>query len=165
MVIQEEQTLAFKPVYEGYVPWFADLFFIYLLVVLVGSAVRAVNFGWSLRKLKRLKRAEGADSSNLHVLWAKCYYKAHSLRGVAIFAFLLSVLEFSWWTADIFKSVRTDESPGLAYILQAVADGLGTFSIGILFCIALYLCAVLGEHLLSASTPHSPLGTNESKRV
>ena len=164
MIIQEDQTLAFQPIYEGYLPWFAKLFEVYLLGLLVWFPVRAIRFGWSVWKLRKLQRTEGADSSNLHLLRTKCFTKAHSLRGVAKFTFLLSILDLSWWTADIFRSVRVEKTPGLAYILQAVADALSHFSIGILFCTALYLCAALGERALNSVSPHSQFEIYQSKR-
>jgi hypothetical protein len=69
---------------------------------------------------------------------------------------LLSLLDFSWWTSDISRTVRTAKTPGLSYIPQAVADALAPFpfSIGILFCVVLYVCAVFGEQLLNASGSH-----------
>jgi len=149
--MQEEQTVNFQPMYEGFSTWYSNLFFIYLLVVLVVILVRVVTVGWNLRKLRKVQRAEGVDLSDITLRWSRCYAKAHSFRGLAIFTFLLSLLNFTWLSSDIFGTVRTAKTPGLAYILQAESDALKTFSFGILFCVVLYLCAVFGEHILNAS--------------
>ena len=163
--MQEEQTLAFQPIYEGYVPWLAKLFLVYLFAVLLMIAVRAVRFGWNLRRLRKLEQTESSDFSSLHLLWTKCYAKAHSLRDFAIITFLLSVLHFSWWAADIFAAVGTEKTTGLNYILRALADPLGSFLIGISFCIALYLCAVLGEYILSRKGTRFQIGAHDSNRA
>jgi hypothetical protein len=165
IVMQEDQTVAFQPIYEGYLPWYSKLFLIYLFVVLAVILVRIVKFVWNLLRLRKLQRAEGHDSSQIHLLWTKCYAKAHSLRGLAILTFLLSLLDFSWWTSDILRTVRTAKTPGLAYILQAVADALAPFSIGILFCVVLYVCAVFGEQILNASGSHFQPGPPQSNRA
>jgi hypothetical protein len=148
--MQEEQTVAFQPIYEGYHTWYSNLFFLYLFVTLIVIIVRVVTVGWNLRKLKKTQRVEGTDLSDMNLSWSRCYAKTHSFRGLAIFTFLLSLLNFTWLSSDILGTVRTAKTPGLAYILQAEADALRTLSVGILLCVVLYLCAVFGEHILHA---------------
>ena len=162
--MQEEQTIAFQPIYEGYSTWYSNVFFIYLFVIIVVIIVRVVTVGLSLRKLKKMQQTGGADLSEIDLHWSRCYAKAHSFRGIAIFTLLLSLLNFTWLTSDILKTVRTAKTPGLSYILQAEADALGAFSVGILCCVVLYLCAVLGERILNARKPCSQPQIFVSKR-
>lgn len=59
--MQEQQTLAFQPNYEGFLPWYSRIFLLYLFIVLIVIVVRVVRYAWCLRRLKKLHRAEEAD--------------------------------------------------------------------------------------------------------
>src|ERR1035441_10056458 len=82
--MQEEQAVGFQPIYEGYQPWFARLFALYLFVVLVVIVVRLANFVWNLRKLRNLQRHEEPGSSSFNSLWTDCYAKEPLHTAIAV---------------------------------------------------------------------------------
>ena len=47
--MEEEQAVGFQPIYEGYQPWFARLYALYLFIVLLVLVVRIVSFVWNLQ--------------------------------------------------------------------------------------------------------------------
>jgi len=133
--MQEEQTVTFQPIYEGYQPWFAKLYVIYLLIIAVVTLTRCAGFVWCLRKLRKdNKQAESVFNS----MWTDCCARVTSSRELAKFTLLVSLLNFSWWTADIFLAVRTAKAPNLGYILPAIGDALTALALGTMICVALY---------------------------
>ena len=57
--MQEKQTVSFQPIgYEGHVPWFVNLFVVYLLYVLLTTVGSAVRVMWSLRKIRKASERE-----------------------------------------------------------------------------------------------------------
>jgi hypothetical protein len=157
--MQEAQTVTFQPICEGYLPWFAKLFALYLFIMIVALVVQFVSFVWNLRKLRKLQRNYGSDSSSFKSLWTDCTAKAYSLKELATLTFLLSFLDLSWCTADILCTVRTAKSPNSSYILLAIADALAPFSLGIIVCIALYLFAMFTAFVLKRRRPTLSTGS------
>ena len=132
-MVQEEQTVTFQPIYEGYQPWFAKLFVFYLFIVLIVSLLRSARFMWILLKLrKRNLQSEvlfdkvGADCSGRIV-------SSKQLAGLTV---LVSTLNLSWWTADILLGVRAEKTPNLACILPAIGDALTAFTFGVIVAVA-----------------------------
>jgi hypothetical protein len=130
-MLQEDQTVTFQPMYEGYQPWFAKLFVFYLLVVLVILLFRAVRFIWILLKLRKGGEQSEAVSNELSDRIAS----TKQLAGLTV---LVSILNLSWWTADIFFGVRTAKAPHLAYILPEIGDALNAFTLGIIISVAAF---------------------------
>ena len=125
-MMQEEQTVTFQPIYEGYQPWFAKLFAVYVFIVLIVLLIRCAKFIWILLSLRKLNRE---DDSAFNKVWTDWSERIVSTRRLAGFTFLMSMLVFSWWTSDVLLGVRAEKTPNLAYILPAIGDALITFTI------------------------------------
>ena len=134
-MVQEDQTVTFQPIYEGYQPWFAKLFVFYLLVVLIVSLLRSFRFVWVLLKLRKGKEL---SEPAFEEVWTNCWRKIDSSKQLAGLTVLVSVLNLSWWTADILIGVRMEKTPNLAYILPAIGDALTAFTFGISVCVAIF---------------------------
>jgi len=131
--MQEESTVTFQPIYEGYQPWFAKLFVLYLFIVLVVLLFRSVKFIWILLKLRKpSQQSEGV----FNAVWAGRSGRVASSKRLAGLTVLLSTVTLSWWTADVLLGVRTEKSPNLAYILPAIGDALAVFTFGIIITAA-----------------------------
>jgi hypothetical protein len=132
-MLQEDQTVSFQPIYEGYQPWFAKLFAFYLFIVLIVLFVRSVKFIWILLKLRK----PDADSESVsNIVWADSSGRTASSGRLACLTVLISVLVLSWWTADVLLGVRAEKTPNLAYILPAIGDALTAFTLGIIVAVA-----------------------------
>jgi len=74
--MQEEQTASFQPVgYEGHVPWFVNLFLVYLLYALLMTVVRAVLLIWALRKHRKAQEDESPLESGSQRFCEDCQSK------------------------------------------------------------------------------------------
>ncbi|MGB6192754.1 MAG: hypothetical protein WBF42_09825, partial [Terracidiphilus sp.] len=68
--MQEGQTVTFEPTYEGSrLPWFTNLFVIYLLVVFVVMLARVAGVAWKLRRLRRLEKTGSLTSAGFQEIW------------------------------------------------------------------------------------------------
>ncbi len=132
-MLQEEQTVTFQPIYEGYQPWFAKLFVFYLFVVLIVLLLRSARFVWILLKLR--KRNERSESL-FNKVGGGLFGQNASSKQLGGLTVLVSILNLSWWTADILLGVRAEKTPTLAYILPAIGDALTAFTLGIIVAVA-----------------------------
>jgi hypothetical protein len=148
MGMQEDQTATFQPIYEGYQPWFAKVYALYLLIVIVVMLFRSARFIWQLRGLR--KGNEQVDPVSNRA-WTIASPKATSSKSLATLTFFVSMLNLSWWTADILFAVRTEKAPApnLAYILPEIGDALTAFSLGIIVSIALYGGSMLAQFAMN----------------
>lgn len=145
-MMQEDQTVSFQPIYEGYQPWFAKLFVFYLFIVLIVLLFRSVRFIWILLKLR--KRNEQSEAV-FNAVWAHCDRRLASSKRLAGLTVLLSILTLSWWTADVLLVVRTAKAPNLAYILPAIGDALTTFTFGIIISVAVLGGSMWAQFILN----------------
>lgn len=150
--MQEDQTVNFQPMYDGYSqPWITKLLVLYLLFVLVLFVVRVLEIGLTLRSLRKLQKHPGRDPITPDTLWSNCCMKARSLKSFATLTFLLSLLDFTWSVSDILFNVRTEKTVNAAFILPSMGEALVPLSLGLIFCVALYVTSMVAESALRRS--------------
>jgi hypothetical protein len=141
--MQEDQTVSFQPMYvDRDQRWITKLLMLYLLIVLIVFLVRVVIIASNLRKLSRVQRQAVPDALS-NSLWSDLYSKAHSFKDLSVITFLLSLLNFTWCTADDFLAIRAEKTPNIAYVLARTGEGLVTLGPGLVICIVLYSAAML----------------------
>jgi hypothetical protein len=146
--MQEEQTVPFSQMYvDGREPWFTQLFVLYLLVVLVLFLVRIMRLTVNLRKLRNAQK-QSAPASFTDNLFADCHAKAQSFRDFSTLTFLVSLLNFAWFTTDVFSAIWNQKTTNVAYVLARIADGLVPLVLGLTFCVVLYIAAMSSEAAL-----------------
>lgn len=151
--MQEDQTVTFQPMYvDGRQPWFTQLFVLYILVVLVVFLVRFARLAVGLRKLRRVRK-ESVPAAIADSLWTNCYAKAHSFKELSTLTFFASLLNFTWYSADVFFSVRAEKTTSLNYVLVRTADGLVALALGLIVCIVLYAAAIFFQAALRRRNP------------
>lgn len=149
-MLQEEQTVTFQPMYESYQPWFAKLFVFYLLIVLIVLLSRGAKF--IVIMLKLLKRND-RSASLLNEADARCAGRMASSKQLAGLTVLISILNLSWWTADIMLGVRTAKTPNLAYILPAIGDALTAFTFGMIVAVATLCGSIFAQFVVNRRRP------------
>jgi hypothetical protein len=144
--MQEEQTVNFSPSYEGHVPWFATLFFIYLLSVSLMTVVRAARLAWNLRKNRTAHEQKLPASSQR--FWEICNAKVRSIRNFSHLTFLLAALVLAWDSTDIMAMIWTKKTSGFEAVAGGLSEAFTVFGSGIFVCVALFCCSMLFEHLV-----------------
>ena len=130
--MQEEQAVNFQPMYGEHQPWFARLFALYLLIVIIVLLQRGVRFIWVLLKLR--KRSEQSESA-----FSELSSRIASSKQLAVLTVLVSILNLSWWIADILLGLETAKAPpNLGYILPEIGYVLTAFNLGIIVSIAAF---------------------------
>jgi hypothetical protein len=148
VVMQEEQTVSFQPISNcGPQPWFMNLFGLFILVFLVVFVVRIVKLAANLYKLRNARK-HSVPVPVVDALWADCYSKVHSFKEISTLTFLVSLLTFIWYTADVFLSMRAQKITSVSYVLARTSGGLVAFAVGLIFCIALYSAAMLTQAVI-----------------
>ena len=144
--MQEDQTVSFQSIcYAGHTPWFVNLFVIYLLFVLLLTVVRAVLLMWDLRKHQKAQERGASVESSSQRFWEICYFKVQSIRNFSHLTFLLAALVLSWDTINILAGAWTTKAPSFPYVAADLANALVPFLMGIIFCVALFSCAMFLE--------------------
>jgi hypothetical protein len=156
--MQEEQTVSFSPMYvDGPEPWFTRLFVLYILIVLIVFLVRVIKVMAGLRKLRRARKrpVPGAIADSL---WTECYAMAHSFKEISALTFFASLLNATWYIADVFLSVRAEKTTSLNYVLARIGDSLVALALGLIICIVLYSAAMFFQAVLRRRrNPHGLL--------
>jgi len=144
--MQDEQTVSFQPIgYEGRVPWFVDLFVIYLLCVLLMTVARAVRLMWTLRKHRKAQSREALLESSSESLWENCYSVIRSMRNFSHLTFLLAALVLCWSAINILEGLTIEKVASLPYFAAGLAEALVPFLMGIIISSALFSCAMFLE--------------------
>lgn len=151
--MQEDQTVSFQPMYvDERQPWFLELFVLYVLIVLVVFLVKAIKLTASLRKLRKARKnsihATVADS-----MWASSYATAYSFKDISALTFFASLLNATWYTADVFLSVRFEKTTSINYVLARTGNGLVALALGLIVCIALYSASMFFQAALRHGSP------------
>jgi hypothetical protein len=147
--MQEDQTVSFQPVgFEGHVPWFVNLFIIYLLYVLLMTVVRAVHILWTLRKLQKAQERESPLASGSQSYLENCFSKVRSIRNFSHLTILLAALVLSWNAINILACVSTEKVASVPFVAARLADALVPFAVGIIFSSAQFACAMFLEGLV-----------------
>lgn len=157
--MQEDQTVAFGPMYvDGDQRWITKLLVLYLLIVLIVFLVRVVTIAANLRKLRRVQKHTVPDALS-NALWSDLYSKANSFKDLSVITFLLSLLNFTWCTADDFLATRAEKAPDIAYVLVRTGESLVTLGPGLVICILLYSAAMFLQAVIrrrrDASSAHN----------
>jgi hypothetical protein len=160
----QETGVRGEPIYEGHLPWFTKVFVLYLAPVLFMSVLRAISL---MRRLRRLPKAQkeapthqGSASSRtssrpegagggFQALWEFCYIKLALIKNLSLLTFLLSLLLFAWSTTRILQGAAVQKVTGSAFLADAMAEVLTTFSLGIIVCAVLYAFAIFYEAVLA----------------
>jgi hypothetical protein len=146
--MQEEQTVTFSSSYEGHVPWFATLFAIYLVFVLLMTVVRAARLAWNLKKNRKAHGQELPLTSTSERFWEICNAKVRSIRNFSHLTFLLAVLVLAWDATDIMAMIWTKKTSGFEAVAGGLSEAFTIFGVGIVVCIALFCCSMLFEQLV-----------------
>lgn len=161
-MLQEEQTVSFQPIgYEGRVPWYVNLFLVYLLYVLLSTVADAIRITWTLRKHRRSQEREAIREWSSHT-WECCHSRVRSIRNFSHLTFLLATLVLSWNVTDILAGAATEKTQSLSYLAGRLAQALVPFGIGIIFCSGQFCCAMFLESFLRRR--RLPLEQKTSKR-
>jgi hypothetical protein len=145
--MHEEQTVSFQPIgYEGHIPWFVNLFVIYLLYVLLATVASAVRVMWTLRKDRKAEESEAPVESSSQDRWEVCHSKIRSIRNLSHLTFLLGALVLSWSTINILAGVSTAKAPSFPFVAAELAQALVPFAMGIIFCSGQFCCAMFLEN-------------------
>jgi hypothetical protein len=148
-MLQEEQTVAFQPMYDVFVPWYIRLFHLYLALVVLLTVLRSAHLIWTLRTPETaVHRSETFTHVRSQDFWEHSYVKAQSLKTLSHLTFLISITALLWSLADDLTQVATQKTAGIGAIAGALADTLRTFSAGIVISTALFCVAVLCERLI-----------------
>ena len=154
--MQEEQTVTFSPMgLIGNPSWHEKLLAFYMLAMIILLAVRIVRFAWNLRQLYKLLKEDAHQSGTYLLLWAECLAKASSLKNFAVLTFLLSAVEVIWSTSDISSNFALGLFTGWKGYLMAISAALIDFKAGLIICTALFVSAMLMQHLLNRRKPES----------
>ena len=103
----------------------------YLLIVIIVLLQRGVRFIWILLKLR--KRSEQSES-----VFSELSSRIASSKQLAGLTVLVSILNLSWWIADILLGLETAKAPNLGYILPEIGYVLTAFNVGIIVSVAAF---------------------------
>jgi len=152
--MQEDQTVSFQPMsHDGPVPWFENLFVIYLLCVLLMTVVRTVRLMWSLRKHRKAQKLEALPESTFQRFWEACHSTTRSIRDFSRLTFLLAAFVLSWDATEIFEGVANAKSPSFPYIAGELARALVPFVMGVGICAAQFCCSMFLDRLIRLRDP------------
>jgi hypothetical protein len=152
--MQEEQTVSFQPMsHDGPVPWFENLFVIYLLCVLLMTVVRAIRLMWTLRKHRKAQKREALAESSSQSFWEACHSTIRSIRDFSRLTFLLAALVLSWDATEIFEGVSNAKAPSFPYIAGELARALVPFVMGVGICSAQFCCSMFLDRLIRLRKP------------
>jgi hypothetical protein len=145
----QETTVGWEPMYEGHLPWFTKVFLVYLALMLLLSAARAISLIRRLRALRKLERETATElTSKFPLFWESLYAKIAAIKNLSVLTLLLSLLVFAWSTTQILLGVTMEKSTGVGALAGAMAEGFTGFSLGILVCAILYTIAMFFEATL-----------------
>jgi len=74
--------------------------------------------------------------------------KAHSFKDISALTFLVSLLNFVWYTTDVFLALRFQKITSVSYVLARTGDGLVALALGLALCVVLYSAAMFSEAVL-----------------
>lgn len=146
--MQEDQTVSFEPISNcGPQPWHMQLFGLFILVFGLVFLVRIIKLAVNLRKFQRA-RTHSTPVAVVDGLWSDCYVKAHSFKDISALTFLVSLLNFVWYTTDVFLALRFQKITSVSYVLARTGDGLVALALGLALCVVLYSAAMFSEAVL-----------------
>lgn len=150
--MQEDQTVPFQPISScGPQPWYMQLFGLFLLVFVVVFLIRIIKLAVNLRRLRKA-RTHPTPVAVVDGLWTDCFAKVHSFKDISTLIFLVSLLNFVWYTADdVFLPLRAQKVASISYVLARIGDGLEVLALGLVFCVVLYSAAMFSEAFLRRS--------------
>jgi glucan phosphoethanolaminetransferase (alkaline phosphatase superfamily) len=145
----QETTVGWEPMYEGHLPWFTKVFVVYLALVMLLLAARAIGLIRRLRALRKLEQETATElTSKFPLFWESLYAKTAAIKSLSMLTLLLSLLVFAWSTTQLMLGITMEKSTGVAFLAGTMAEVLTVFSLGILVCTVLYTFAILFEAVL-----------------
>jgi hypothetical protein len=145
----QETTVGWDPMYEAHLPWFTKVFVVYLALVLLLSAARAISLIRRLRALRKLEQETATElTSKFPLFWESLYAKTAAIKNLSVLTLLLSLLVFASSTAQILVGVTIEKSTRVALLAGSMAEVLTVVSSGILVCAVLYTFAIFFEAVL-----------------
>lgn len=160
----QKTGVAWEPMYEAQLPSSTKVFVLYLALVLLVSAFRAISL---VRQLWWLQKAHVEGSTQLttadqrasptseeaeirfHLVLEFCHAKIASMKRLSVLTFLLTLLVLAWGTANILHGVAMGKVTGSAFLAGAMAEGLTSFSLGIFVCAVIYAFVTFYEGVLA----------------
>jgi hypothetical protein len=143
------EEVGWDPMYEGQLPWFTKVFVIYLALVLLVSAFRAINLLWRIRWLQKTQKGIPNQVAASISSWESRYAKVASIKNLSMLTFLLCVLFLAWSTTQVLLGIAVQKVTGSAFLAGAMVEVLTTFSLGIFVCAVLYAVAMFCEGALA----------------
>jgi hypothetical protein len=142
----QSQTVSFQPIgSEGHLPWYVNVFLIYLLSVLLMTFVRPGMLMWTLRKHQKAHARGLPVQSDSQSFWEISYSKIRSIRSFSHLTSLLAVLVLGWNVTNILAGISMEKVSSFSYVAARLADALVPFLMGIVFCCVLLVCAMFLE--------------------
>lgn len=152
--MQDEQTVSFQPMDFAYPqPWFTKLFVLYSMFVFVLLLVRAFQIASSLRRLRKLQKQSGSSPIVSDSLLTDCYLKADSFKSFAMLTFLVSLLNFAWYVANVLLALMEEKTSNLQFTFIQIGQALIPLMLGLILCIALYAGGMLSKSALRRRQP------------
>lgn len=147
--MQEEQVVNIDvPFYGGRLPWYGRLFLLYLLVLLIGMAVRAARMFWVLWKHRRARREGRTQGSDEGAFREACAAGILSFRNWSHVTLLLAVLVLAADLGRYLDSMYSLKVSGVGALCGAIAYSLQPFSAGVIVCTVLFVMAMVFEWLV-----------------
>lgn len=160
-----QERVRWEPVTDvGYhLGWIPKLFLVYLLTVVLMSLVKSVGV---MRQLWSFTRdsieSDRRVNQPLHIL-RQCGNKIQSMRRLAVFTLLLSVLVATEFLGSNLNLIVEQKSFGPAALGGIVIEVLAVFGFGILVCTVLYGSSALLEGVLQRRRTSWELSSEEAK--
>jgi hypothetical protein len=132
--LQEDQTIAFQPMHDTFVPWHVRLFVLYLALIVLLAVLRSGRLVWILRT-QRIAAKQSESFSRSQDFYGYLYVRTRSLKSLSHLTVLVSLISLLWSLADDLTQVVTQKTTGIGAVASALADTLRTFSAGHCRCI------------------------------
>ena len=150
ILLQEEQTIQFSPMYVDSSPyWYEELFALYLFLAAIFWVVRAIKLIIALRKLHAIEEAVTAPRNEFHAYWDQSMVRARYLSKLAVLTFFLSVFVASMSLANALLGMVNEKTPIVSFVLIRFGEKLAPFNLGMVVCILLYASGLFFESRLN----------------
>lgn len=146
LLLQEEQTADFDPQYicGGQPPLYTRLFVLYIFAVLIFAAVRSIQMGWGLWKMRSQKIAS-LDPAAILLHCEAVSVRIKTLKNLALLTFLLSLAHLAMSLSGVMDQVRIQKTTGFGAIALGIMQSLHEFSAGIIICTIVFFIATIFE--------------------
>jgi hypothetical protein len=122
--LQEDQTIAFQPMHDTFVPWHVRLFVLYLALIVLLAVLRSGRLVWILRT-QRIAAKQSESFSRSQDFYRYLYVRTRSLKSLSHLTVLVSLISLLWSLADDLTQVVTQKTAGIGAVASALAEADG----------------------------------------